>query len=98
LVLDKVKGSAIRSNLIKTINIIDSKNVAYTNNESINRLNHTITITAYYIFFSSKFSLYDSPIVNKNIIRHNLKDFLSNQFQLKDCSKISTSGFNWFIF
>lgn len=94
--IDTLKGSPVKNELISTSAILDSPSSDVRRNKIENSLksllNHATSTTEYYKKYSAINSLEDFPVVNKNIIRDNLKDFTSNVFDLTTCFKASTSG------
>ncbi|RAJ22046.1 phenylacetate-CoA ligase [Gelidibacter algens] len=94
--LDTLKGSPVKDKLNYTSANLDAANsdVRHDDNEKNLKslLNHAIATTAYYKAYTAVNSLEDFPVVNKNLIRDNLKDFTSNTFELTTCVKASTSG------
>lgn len=87
--LDRIKGSKIRKNLleIKAINGSNLSNYAALDN----LLRHAReTVPAYKNI--DILNLSEFPVVNKNILRDNLNEHLSNKFEIKDLSSTTTSG------
>ena len=93
---DILKGSPIKTILRITTCDLESNSLDELNKKNKNKLtallNHAVSTTESYKKFSSYNSLEDFPIVNKNVIRDNFKDFISNKIELKKCVKVSTSG------
>lgn len=94
--LDRLKGSPVRKKLTYTSTILNNLNAEDRKNENENRLisllNHASSTTTYYKKYSSFSSLEGFPVINKNLIRDNLKDFTSNKFEPRKCIRASTSG------
>jgi phenylacetate-CoA ligase len=55
-------------------------------------LSHSVKTTQFYKAYDSWNSITDFPVINKNIIRNNYKDFRSNQYTAERTKQISTSG------
>lgn len=94
--IDALKGSPIKKFLIDTSAFFENSNLVLRDKKTkhqLNRLlNHAISTTNFYKSYASNNTLKDFPVVNKNLIRDNLKDFTSHKFELKNCIKASTSG------
>lgn len=93
--LDKLKGGPLKNKLNYTKDILTSSDLSYVkqvNNMRLTELlNHAIS-TTYYYNGKTYSSLEEFPIINKNIIRDHLSDFMSDKFAIKDLVKVSTSG------
>ncbi|WP_282042862.1 CoF synthetase [Winogradskyella flava] len=93
--LDRLKGNPLKIALRFTSNILETKDRKWAETENANRLkellNHASKTTSFYMD-KNYTKLEDFPIVNKNMIRDNLENFMSHSFEPKDCLKVSTSG------
>jgi phenylacetate-CoA ligase len=89
--LDRFKGGSIKKELDLLRDAFDTKSLSHKT-KLVALLNHAISTTEYYKNFKTNALLQDFPVLNKNIIRDNLQNFISNRFLPKDCLKVSTSG------
>ena len=94
--LDFIKGSPIRKFrdeiqfIIENPNAKESVQVKKTYLSEL--LTHAASTVKYYQNYSDKIILEDYPVVDKNLINKNYKNFKSASFKEKDCVKVSTSG------
>lgn len=94
--LDFLKGGGFKKNY----NDVKFINENFSSENSINKrnqylgdvLNHAIKTTQFYSKYSINTPLDRFPVVNKNTIRDNFKDFQSSQFKQKKNYQASTSG------
>ncbi len=93
--LDRLKGGPLKSKLNYTEDILTSRDLSHVSQENEMRLKellyHAISSTNYYKDKTFR-SLEEFPIVNKNIIRDYLSNFVSDKFTRKNLFKVSTSG------
>lgn len=93
--LDLIKGQKVKAHLEDVRFIIEN----FESNESFKRrenhlkaiLNHATSTTTFYKQFSGK-KLNEFPVINKNIIKANLQNFISNKFDKNNLVKCTTSG------
>ncbi len=94
--IDYIKGG-IKKKYAKEIQFVNEnpklKKAIEIKDEALeNILDHVVNTTKYYKKFKSYNSINDFPIVDKNSIIENRKDFFSNQYPLLEKFKVSTSG------
>ncbi len=53
---------------------------------------HAVSTTAFYSELATVKTIYDFPVINKNIIRNRFEDFVSNDFKQKKLTPVLTSG------
>jgi phenylacetate-CoA ligase len=95
-IFDKLKGGKIRFNYDDVTSMLEN----YNSDHSIekrdlylrNILEHATATTPFYKKFSHFKSLGDFPVINKNIIRNELDNFLSVKFSKSKLHKVTTSG------
>lgn len=93
-VLDFLRGSKVRKhyNDIKYI-IENNDETASIREKYLNDiLNHAVNTTPFYKEYSNYGNLSDFPIINKNIIKENYKDFQSEEYINTKVFKLHTSG------
>ena len=91
--LDSFNGSPINSALHKTRVLLDRTNDSNEAQLSLDKLiKHATSTTTYYSSYSEDASIDEFSLINKNIIRDNLSQFLSSQCAINKCKKVSTSG------
>jgi phenylacetate-CoA ligase len=94
--LDFLKGGRVRKHYKELYNILEklspeeSKVMQDLNLKNV--LNHAVNTTPFYKNYKKFNSLNDFPIINKNLIRENFKEFQSNTFQNKKFIPVVTSG------
>ncbi|MBK8852974.1 MAG: phenylacetate--CoA ligase family protein [Saprospiraceae bacterium] len=92
--IDYLKGGVIKHHYLDIKEILENpgihqkKNLLYLNHI----LNHAIKTVPYYSSLGIRPCLEDFPVVNKEIIRINQNQFLSNQFKKEKLYKVTTSG------
>lgn len=95
-VLDFVKGNRVKRNLNETSSILANPNLPETRaliESNLDQLlKHASATVPFYKKFHGFNSLKDFPVINKNIIRDNQRDFLSVNFFAKKLHKVTTSG------
>jgi phenylacetate-CoA ligase len=57
-----------------------------------NIISHAIATTPYYRQFKSRNSIFDFPVINKSLIKHNFDDFRSESYKNEPVFKMTTSG------
>ncbi len=93
--IDRIKGSPIKKVLLKTKSVLDmpkSNSDSSTKKLLADLLQHATHNTRYYKNLRGHNSLDEFPLINKNIIRDNLSEFISEDISLNLCKKVSTSG------
>jgi len=91
--LDSFNGSPIKSALHETNTLLDRNNDSNEAQLSLDKLiKHATSTTTYYSSYSEDASIDEFPLINKNIIRDNLSQFLSSECVINKCKKVSTSG------
>lgn len=94
--LDSLKGAPIKRHFCEIKEILEnpqSEEVCRIRKENLDRiLTHAIVTTPFYKAFQYFKRLQDFPIINKNLILDNFKDFKSSQFHGAKLHAISTSG------
>lgn len=84
---DFFEGSTVRK-MYNDIKNNDEKK----NEEKLKKLlKHAVTTTSYYSKYNSD-SIFNFPIINKNIIKENYEKLKSNKYEPKDVRTMSTSG------
>ena len=95
-IIDSLKRGTIRAHFDDTEFIMkdySSKAVSERlNNRMESILKHAVNTTGFYKNFKDYNSLTDFPVINKNIIKERINDFISNQYDLKDLIPERTSG------
>ena len=95
-IFDSIKGGAIREhyNEIKFImeNFSDSKTTQLKQSHQDKLLRHAVQTTAFYSKYKNYKRLQDFPVINKNIIRDDIQNFLSSDYSKKKLHKVTTSG------
>lgn len=93
--LDKLKGSKVRNALSEISKIekseSDSNFVKKYQNRKLKILFKYARKTRFYKNFNSN-NINDYPVINKNIIRNNQEDFMSEEFNKDKLYKMHTSG------
>lgn len=94
--LDSLKGSHVKNayKQLKLVDELDSDSRTlkiHQQSQIIELLGHAISTTEFYRNIRST-ELNAFPVINKNIIRDNQEDFLSNRFSKSDLITMETSG------
>lgn len=91
---DLLKGSPIKKNIQEIGHLLNNPaSLMKINNFRIkDLLKHACTTTAFYKDFLDEEDLNAFPIVDKNVIRKNYNDFLSNEYKKESLIKVTTSG------
>ncbi|MCM3744099.1 hypothetical protein M3193_08080 [Sporosarcina luteola] len=95
--LDRIKGSPIKSayNEIKKIDSLDSNDRFIEEYQTIQLeklIFHAVNTTKIYSSFNNRARLAEFPVVNKNLIRNNQQDYISEKYKISELYKMSTSG------
>lgn len=95
--LDKINGGKIRGfyNEMKTIELMDSESDYVNESQRIaieNLINHAVSTVTFYKKNCYDLSFENFPIINKNIIRNNQDDFISESFNRNELFTMFTSG------
>lgn len=92
--LDILRGKRLKKELLETKNLLDIRdNFKEKKDVRLKKLlNHAVSSTTFYRNLEFSNNLNDFPLIDKNIIRDNLNDFVSSQFDIYKCKKVSTSG------
>lgn len=92
--IDSLKGNNVNQHL-KEINSTLNKSmdeITAINNKKVKKiLKHAINTTDYYSFIENE-NLRSFPVINKQIIRNNIKGFISRKYNLNNLIKVVTSG------
>lgn len=93
---DLIKGSVIRKHYDDIKAIIensDKRKFQVRKEEYLNSLlNHAVSSTEFYKNNDNYTSIFDFPIINKNLIRDNFDKFKSSKYKERNCQIVSTSG------
>lgn len=95
--IDKLSGNKI-NNAIEEIKFIDSNDsldpkVKNKTNLYLKKiLEHASSTTEFYSNYSAQNGIDDFPVINKNLIKENYKDFLSTTYKTEKLYTMSTSG------
>ena len=94
--LDAVKGGAVKKACmeLKTFDVIDSRSTKLAKHQQLalqKLLQHANTTTKFYGKIKGN-CLSDFPVVDKNIIRKQQDDFMSNKYDKADLVAMATSG------
>ena len=95
--LDSLTGGAIRNayNELKKFDAMDSRSTQLLEHQqsALQRLlQHAVRTTKFYQNFEGSFCLTDFPVINKNIIREQQDDFISNKYDKRRLIVMTTSG------
>lgn len=93
---DYLKGGRIRKNFLEIQDMLanpDDSNVINLHDRYLNRiLGHAVSNTQFYSHFANFKSINDFPVINKIIIRENIKSFISKGLDPESLHKVTTSG------
>lgn len=89
--LDYLKGSPVRKHL-KDIEYKMEQNEIYNNHQLNYILDYATKNVSYYMSYQNYKSLDEFPVINKNIIKENYKDFMSKKINDMKVVKMQTSG------
>lgn len=95
--IDKIKGGLVKSayDEIRLIDELDSNDdfiKVHQQRQLENLIEHAVQTTQFYNRFDKNTQLCDLPITNKNLIRDNQDEFISNEFKINELYKMCTSG------
>lgn len=93
---DTLKGSPVKKNYedIKDLIENDASDVSKNKKEKYLKqlLEHATSTTRFYEKYLDCTTIFDFPIINKNLIRDNFSEFASSAYEAKKCTVVSTSG------
>jgi phenylacetate-CoA ligase len=92
---DRLKGSIVKNHLRDVSEILagpDENAKSKIKDRLLSILDHAKDSTAYYANLKDSKELQDFPVINKNIIRENYNQFISNNFDREKLKPAVTSG------
>ena len=93
---DYLKGANVFQNLKDLKIILDNHHLSLTNEKKekylTSMLQHANLTTEFYKNIKNSEELYNFPVTNKNLIKENIYQFLSNQYQQNTIIPVVTSG------